>query len=87
LSVDGPRRLKPAPEVYRYAASELRAPIGELRLIACHAWDVTGAMRAGATAAFIGRPGQVLDPLGETPDIVAPDLIAAADALIAGGRE
>ncbi|HEU0114946.1 MAG TPA: haloacid dehalogenase type II [Thermomicrobiales bacterium] len=87
LSVDGPRRLKPAPEVYRYAASELRVPIAGLRLIAAHSWDVTGAMRAGAAAAFIARPGQILDPLGETPDIIAPDLVAAADALVSGGRE
>jgi 2-haloacid dehalogenase len=85
--VDGPRRLKPAPEVYRYAAEQLRAPIADLRLIAAHSWDVTGAMRAGAGAAFIARPGQVLDPLGEVPDLVAPDLTAAADALISGGRE
>lgn len=82
LSVEQVGRLKPAPEVYRHAAAELRVPLAELRLVAAHAWDVTGAIRAGATAAFVARPGQVLDPVGETPDIVGPDLLAVAEQII-----
>lgn len=83
LSVEGARRLKPAPEPYRYAASELEVEIGRTRLIAAHSWDVTGAIRAGGKAAFVARPGMVLDPTGEIPDIVGSDLLEVADALLA----
>lgn len=83
LSVDSVRRFKPAPEVYQMAARRLDVPINELRLVAAHAWDVAGAMVAGATAAFVARPGMVLDPLHPQPDIVGPDLAAVADAIIA----
>src|SRR5918996_6112445 len=63
LSADGARRLKPAAEAYRYAAAELGTDVSRLRLVAAHAWDVAGALRAGYRAAFVRRPGMVLDPL------------------------
>ena len=86
LSVDGIRIFKPAPETYRFAAAQLGVPIGAIRLVAAHAWDVTGAMRAGAKAAFVARRGAVLGPLSETPDIIEPDLIATAEAILNQGR-
>ena len=55
---------------------------GDLRMIAAHASDVHGAMRAGCAAAFISRPGKALYPLGPKPDIVAPDLRAVAQQII-----
>jgi len=83
LSADAAGRLKPAPEVYRMAAEQLEVGIREIRLVAAHAWDVTGAMRAGCRGAFVARPGMVLDPTGETPDIVGRDLREVAAAIIA----
>jgi 2-haloacid dehalogenase len=83
LSADSVRRLKPAREPYEMAARELRVPIGETRLVAAHAWDVAGALRAGAAAAFVARPGMVLDPLVPAPDIVGADLAEVADRMIA----
>ena len=86
LSADTVRRLKPAPEPYRAAANSLGVGAEEVRLVAAHAWDVAGAMRAGCAAAFVARPGMVLDPLAQAPDIVGSDLnevaalIAAADS-------
>jgi 2-haloacid dehalogenase len=53
-----------------------------MRLVAAHDWDVTGAIRAGARAAFVARPGKALGPLSEKPDIVAPDLLTAAKAIV-----
>jgi 2-haloacid dehalogenase len=85
LSADAVRRLKPAPEPYRMAARELGVEVGEIRLIAAHAWDVTGALRAGCLAAFVTRPGMVLDPLAPRPDIIGVDLGAVADALLGDG--
>jgi len=81
LSADTVRRLKPAPEPYRMAAERLGVELGDLHLVAAHAWDVAGAQRAGARAAFIARPGMVLDPLAPRPDIVVDDLRGLAEHL------
>ena len=83
FSADSVRRLKPSPEPYRMAAARLGVPIGHVRLVAAHAWDIAGALRAGCAAAFVARPGMVLDPLVERPDIVGTDLRAIADQIIA----
>lgn len=83
LSVDRVRRLKPAPETYRLAASSLAVSLGEIRLVAAHDWDIAGALRAGCAAAFVSRPGKVLDPLAPPPDVVGPDLGAVAEQIIA----
>jgi 2-haloacid dehalogenase len=82
LSADAARRLKPAREPYDKAARELGIDITGLRLIAAHAWDITGALRAGAAAAFVARPGMVLDPLGPVPDIVGADLSEVAERIL-----
>ena len=82
LSADTVERLKPAPEPYRMAAESLGVGIGQVRLVAAHAWDVAGALRAGCAAAFVARPGMVLDPLVERPDVVADDLGAVADGIL-----
>ncbi len=83
LSADTVRRLKPAPEPYRAAAEALGVETSQVRLVAAHAWDVAGAMRAGCAAAFVARPGMVLDPLAEPPDVVGTDLSEAAASIIA----
>jgi len=86
LSADSVRRLKPAPEPYRMAAERMGVPIGDTRLIAAHAWDVAGAQRAGAAAAFVARPGMVLDPLAPRPDVIGADLTEVAARIIALDR-
>jgi 2-haloacid dehalogenase len=86
LSADAVRRLKPAAEPYRMAAERLGVDVGEVRLVAAHAWDVAGALRAGCAAAFVARPGKVLDPLVERPDVVGADLAEVADGIIASDR-
>ncbi len=87
LSVDRVRRLKPAPEVYRMAATSLGVSVGAMRLVAAHSWDVAGALRAGCAAAFVSRPGKVLDPLAPAPDVVGPDLEAVAAGIVAAEAE
>ena len=83
LSADTVRRLKPAPEPYRAAAEALGVETSGTRLVAAHAWDVAGALRAGCAAAFVARPGMVLDPLVEPPDVVGADLYEVAASIIA----
>ena len=73
FSADSVHRLKPAPEPYRMVAQQMGVEISNIRLIAAHAWDIAGALRAGCVAAFVARPGAVLDPLVPKPDIVGPD--------------
>lgn len=83
ISADEVRQLKPAAAPYRHVAQRFKLNISEVRLIAAHAWDVSGAIAAGALAAFVARPGAVLSPLSPAPDIVGKDLEEVASALIA----
>jgi 2-haloacid dehalogenase len=85
LSADTAKRLKPSPGPYRMAARSLGIPDRELRLIAAHAWDVAGALRAGCAAAFVAR--QPFDLLVEEPDVVGADLAEVADGIIAAERD
>ena len=57
--------------------------INEVRLVAAHSWDVSGALAAGARAAFVARPGMVPSPLGDRPDIVGAELAEVIDQIIA----
>jgi 2-haloacid dehalogenase len=83
LSADFVQRLKPAPEPYQMAAEQLGVAIGKIRLVAAHSWDVAGALQAGCAAAFVARPGQVLDPLVSRPDVVGRDLADVAAQILA----
>ncbi len=82
LSADTARKLKPGPEPYQMAAKSMGVSMKEIRLVAAHAWDVAGALRAGCAAAFVARPGMVLDPLAPKPDVIGKDLREVADQII-----
>ncbi|KEZ78829.1 haloacid dehalogenase type II [Salinisphaera hydrothermalis] len=83
LSVEAARCYKPHPTAYGVATDALGAPPDALRLIACHDWDVTGALRAGLKAAFVARGDDSINTAGDRPDIVGPDLAAVAERIIA----
>jgi 2-haloacid dehalogenase len=83
FSVESVQRFKPAPEAYRLVADALSVTSAQLRLVAAHAWDVVGALRAGCAAAFVARPGKVLYPLAPQPDIVGKDFRAVAQQIVA----
>jgi 2-haloacid dehalogenase len=82
FSVDTVKRFKPAPEPYQHVARELGVATTQLRMIAAHAWDVLGALRAGCAAAFVARLGKAMFPLGPQPDLIAPNMNVAADRII-----
>jgi 2-haloacid dehalogenase len=82
LSADATGHLKPAPQPYRAVAERCGVPMGEVRLVAAHSWDIAGALAAGCQAAFVARPGMVLSPLGGPPGIIGPDLAAVAGQII-----
>ena len=74
---------KPDPRVYRHAASRLGAPPGAICMVAAHAWDVLGAMRAGWAAAWVGhREHHLLSTVPE-PLVKAASLAEAARQLAA----
>jgi 2-haloacid dehalogenase len=82
LSAETVQRLKPAPEPYHMAAEAFNVDIEDVRLVAAHAWDIAGALRAGCAGAFVARPGAVLDPLVPVPDIVGKDILDVAEKII-----
>ena len=81
MSVDEAGTLKPAPEVYEFAANRLNLPPGSIWMVAAHGWDLAGATRAGLRGAFVARPGQSPDPFA-SPEIIAGDLVAVAHAIL-----
>lgn len=82
MSADRIGHLKPAPQPYHAVAERCGVPIGEIRLVAAHSWDIAGAIAAGCQAAFVARPGAVLSPLGDAPGITGPDLGAVVEQII-----
>ena len=82
ISADAVRALKPAPAPYRAVAERCGVEIAEVRLVAAHSWDVSGALAAGAKAAFVARPGMVPSPLGPQPDVVGPDIETVIERII-----
>jgi 2-haloacid dehalogenase len=83
ISADSVGHLKPAPQPYHAVAERCGVGIEDVRLVAAHSWDISGALAAGCQAAFVARPGMVLSPLGAQPGIVGPDLAAVAEQIIA----
>jgi 2-haloacid dehalogenase len=83
LSADQVRALKPRREPYELVARTFDVPLAQVRLVAAHAWDVAGALAAGCTAAFVARPGMVLSPIGERPDVVGADLAVVGEGILA----
>ena len=84
ISADEVQQLKPGPRPYHLVAERAGVPIEGVRLVAAHTWDVSGALAAGAQAAFVARPGAILSPIGAQPDIIGRDIAEVADRLIAG---
>lgn len=82
LSADSVKRLKPSREPYEMVAKEFGVEVNDIRLIAAHAWDIAGALRAGCSASFIARPGMVLDPLVENPDVIGANLTEVVSKII-----
>lgn len=83
LSADAVRSLKPAREPYASVARTFGVAMEEVMLVAAHSWDVSGALAAGCTAAFVARPGMVPSPIGPQPDIVGADVAEVVNLILA----
>jgi 2-haloacid dehalogenase len=51
-------------------------------MVAAHAWDTTGAQRAGCTAAFVARPGKQLAPSDPVPAVAGEGLVSVAQQIV-----
>lgn len=79
-SCDAIEVSKPDPRVYAMARAEAGGE--DLWLIAAHAWDVAGAMRAGLGGAWVSsKEGAFLSAYPE-PDVQGADIAAVARALV-----
>ena len=83
FSADMVKSHKPARAAYAYVESQLGAHPSDLWLIACHTWDIIGAVGAGWKGALIKRPGNDVLGVGPQPEIVGTDLRDVAEQLIA----
>ncbi len=83
ISADEIHCFKPAPAVYHLASGKLSVQPEEIRFVSAHDWDVTGALRAGCAAAFVARPGQVMNPFGPQPDVKGTDLADVVEKILA----
>jgi 2-haloacid dehalogenase len=83
LSADTVHALKPRREPYELAARTFGVSIGDVTLVAAHAWDIAGALAAGCRTAFVARPGMPRNPFAPEPDFVGADLGEIADLFLA----
>lgn len=83
ISADTVRKLKPSPQAYHAVADAFGVDPSEVRLVAAHSWDISGALAAGCKAAFVARPGTVLSPIGAQPEIVGADIAAVVEKIVA----
>jgi 2-haloacid dehalogenase len=82
VSVDDVKRSKPAPEVYRYAASQAGAEAGHVMLVAAHPWDIHGAKQAGWQAGYVARGVPFPSSVMRKPDVEGETLSEVAQRLV-----
>lgn len=83
LGVDAVRRFKPHPATYAHALEALGERAETTFMVAAHAWDLAGARAAGLRTVWIARDPGGYPAVLPDPEISAPDLLAAAQAITA----
>jgi 2-haloacid dehalogenase len=83
ISVDEVRVWKPAAAPYRHAAAVLGVEPERLAMVAVHAWDVHGALRAGLVGGWAARLEGRYPPMFDPPDVTGADLVEVAEGLVA----
>jgi 2-haloacid dehalogenase len=78
LSIDGIRRYKPRPEVYRLATEALGLQPDEIAFVSSNRWDVMGAVSFGFEAYWVNRAGAP----DEYPDFPPQRRISNLEALL-----
>lgn len=78
-SCDEIQITKPHPKVYQLLRQNAQ---GEIWMIAAHAWDIAGAIRAGIKTAFITSEEEYYISIYPQPDLIASSLVKAANQII-----
>lgn len=81
VGADAVGAYKPDPRVYRHAAAQLGAQPDDVCLVAAHAWDILGALRAGWGAAWVAHREQYLLATVPEPTLRAATLTQTARLL------
>ena len=79
FSCDTISKTKPHADVYAMPKQDIS---GDLWLVAAHAWDIQGAAYAGLKTAFITKQEQEYLSIYPQPDVIADNLVAAANKII-----
>ena len=73
---------KPQTELYRQAALKYSCAPENALLVAAHAWDINGAIRAGFQGIWVQRQELLYHPLMAKPDDQATNLVDAVDLAV-----
>ena len=87
VSLVDARCLKPSPAAYRYFVERTATAPADAWLVSGNPFDVLGAVSAGICGAWVKRaPDAVLDPWEIAPTVIAEDLPALCEILVARAR-
>jgi len=81
VSADDVRTLKPAAELYDYAAERVDTPPERVAHVTAHWMDVQGAMHAGMQGVFLARGDEPWPSFGPEPSLTVDSLDAFCDRL------
>lgn len=81
FSCDAIQKTKPHPDVYALAKQNVE---GDIWMVAAHAWDIAGAARAGLRTIFITQEEKEYLGIYPQPEVVAIDLVEAANQILEG---
>ena len=79
FSCDAIQKTKPHPDVYALAKQDSE---GDIWMVAAHSWDIAGAACAGLRTAFITQEEKDYLGVYPQPDVVANDLVEAANQIL-----
>jgi 2-haloacid dehalogenase len=83
LSTEEIGSFKPPPAVYHWACRRVGAVPANTALVAVHAWDVHGAVRAGLLAGLATRYEGGMSDVFDAPHVIAERLDEVAERLLA----
>jgi 2-haloacid dehalogenase len=81
FSCDAIGKTKPHPDVYALPKPDFE---GDVWMVAAHAWDIAGAACAGLRTAFINKQEKEYLGVYPQPEIIASDLVEAANRIVEG---
>jgi 2-haloacid dehalogenase len=80
ISCDSISVSKPHPRVYALLGT---GPTDSAWMVAAHAWDLAGAVRAGLRTAWVAGHQRLWPAFYPSPEVEADDLLGAAEAIVA----